>query len=55
MPKPTLSESLEAASRFFWTFNEGDPIDEESGFDADHLGVLIEWASTCSDATPPGD
>lgn len=52
---PNLTDAIAAAKRFRDTFNEGDPIDEESGFTADHLSQLIEWANSCSDAVPPGD
>jgi hypothetical protein len=48
-----LTEAIAAAKEFRATFNEGDPIDEESGFTAEHLTLLIEWASTCGDAVVP--
>jgi len=50
-----LTEALASAKLFRQTFNDGDLIDEESGFMADHLTLLIEWANTCSDVTVPND
>lgn len=39
--RPSVDDSLEAASRFLATFQQGDAIDEESGFTSDHLEVLM--------------
>jgi hypothetical protein len=50
-----LTEAIAAAIAFCVTFDEGELIDEESGFNADHLMLLIEWASTCGDAVEPDD
>lgn len=39
---PSLSDAIECLRRFRATFNEGEPVDEESGLGADDLTTIIE-------------
>jgi hypothetical protein len=51
----SLSEAIAAATQFRQGFDPGDLIDPASGFSAMHLDLLVEWASTCSDAVATAD